>query len=423
MPYDSKATLELRRWKRQAEFNISKQNYDQAYRDLCQCLRFFGRSLPSNRMEIFLVTVWQVVRQTLHKLWLGRWVSQIARWFLDKSERQQAQISSMELAVVYQHMLCLRLSQGSTEATLFLALAAVNYGEAAEDAVPKPLMAEFYVNAALCLKQALFPFVHKYYLGKARALLTSCTVPAKLKWIMSIEGTRFLASQRWQYGQQLDCEFTSQSSKADPLSYAARAYREHLINQSLRLLTGTAEDSHASTVLDLAKNIMSSAEVEPCFISDDKLTVTSKFTRFFHSTLISFRSSQYRLDVEKLFLECEDDVGLWWGAVIYVAASWRLGEDDQVAWSVLESRFPFDKSRQQLGTGSGNSRTNPLAHAVLFALQARRSARRTALRLVDQAGILLEHSMAYSHCKQQSSQNTLVNFSSSVISTIFFSKP
>ncbi|XP_015521388.1 sterol regulatory element-binding protein 1 [Neodiprion pinetum] len=380
LPFDNKTTLELRRWKRQAEFNISKQNYEQAYRDLCQCLRCFGRSLPSNRMETFFATAWQIVRQVLHKLWLGRWVAQVAKWFQDKSERQQAQISSLELAIVYQHMLCLRLSQGSAEATLFLALSAVNYGEAAEDAVPKSLMAEFYVNAALCLKQALFPFIRKYYLGKARMLLNTCTVPAKLKWIMSVEGARFLASQKWQYGEQFVCDFTSQCSKADPLSFAARAYREHLINQSLRLLTGTAEDSHASTVLELARNIMASAEVEPYFISDDKLTIK----------------------------KCEDEVGLWWGAVIYVAASWRLGEDDQIAWSILESRFPFDKNRQQPNASSPNNSTNPLPHAVLFALQARRSTRRTAMRLVDQAGVLLEHSMAYYHCKQQSSQNTLL---------------
>ncbi|XP_012268258.2 sterol regulatory element-binding protein 1 [Athalia rosae] len=380
LPFDSKATLELRRWKRQAEFNISKQNYDQAYRDLCQCLRCFGRTLPSNRMEIFLATVWQVVRQILHKLWLGKWVSQLGKFFNDKSERQQAQISCLELAVVYQHMLCLRLSQGSTEATLFLALSSVNYGEAAEEGIPKSLMAEIYINAALCFKQALFPYIHKYYLGKARALLTLCTIPVKLKWVMSVEGTRFLASQKWQYGEQLDCEFSSQCSKADPLSYAARAYRERLISQSLRLLTGTAEDIHASTVLELAQSIMSSAEVEPYFVSDDKLTVT----------------------------RCEDEIGLWWGAVIYVAASWRLGEDDQVAWSILESRFPFDKNRQPASTSTGNNSTNPLPHAVLFALQARRSTRRTAMRLVDQAGMLLDHSMAYYNCKQQSSQNTLL---------------
>ncbi|KAL0112766.1 hypothetical protein PUN28_012200 [Cardiocondyla obscurior] len=376
LPTDSKVFLEVRRWRRQAEFNISKHECNQAYRDLHQCLQYFGRSFPLSRTEIFLATSWQIVRQILHKLWLGRWVMQISKWLLEKSERQQTETSAVEIATVYQHMLCLRMSEGIKDSTLYLALCAVNYAEAAGESMPKPLLAEIYTNVALCLKQSFFPYIHKYYLGKARILLSSCTVPSKLKWIMSDEGAKFLASQKWQYKKQPDSEFTSQSSRADPLSYAARAYRNHLIEQCLRLLT--VGECHASTVLELGRIIMASAEADACFSCADKISTAT----------------------------CEDEIGLWWGAVICAAASWRLGEEDSKAWSIVESKFPYDRNFQ---IGDNNSSSSPLPHAVLSVLLvAKHPTKLASTRFIDQAGLFLEQSMVYYHCKEQSSQQVLL---------------
>ncbi|XP_014484348.1 PREDICTED: sterol regulatory element-binding protein 1 [Dinoponera quadriceps] len=379
LPTDSKAFLELRRWRRQAEFNISKHEYNQAYRDLHQCLQYFGRSFPLSRTEICLATVWQIVKQVLHKLWLGRWVMHINKWLSDKSGRQQVEMSAMEIAIVYQYTLCLRLSEGTRSTNLYFALCALNYAEAAGESMPKPLLAEIYVNTALCLKQSFFPYIHKYYLGKARALLSSCTVPPKLKWIMNDEGARFLASHKWRYkNQRHESEFTSQSSRADPVSYVARAYRDHLFGQCLRLLTGTAGECHASSVLELGQIIMASAEVDACFPSTDQVSVAT----------------------------CEDEVGLWWGAVMCVAASWRLGEENSEAWSVVERKFPYKRNFQ---IGDSNSRISPLPHAVLNVLQAaKHSSKLASMRFIDQAGLLLEQSMVYYHCKEQSSQQILL---------------
>ena len=177
LPSDSKIFLELHRWRRQAEFNISKSEYSQAYRDLHQCLQYLGRPYPSSRTEAWLATMWQIIRQLLHKLWIGKWILYIHKWFSEKTIRQQAEISAMEIAIIYQHMLCLHLSEGSKNGTLYLALSAVNYAETIGETIPKSLLAEIYTNVALCFKQSLFPFIHKYYLGKARTLLSSCTVP------------------------------------------------------------------------------------------------------------------------------------------------------------------------------------------------------------------------------------------------------
>ncbi|XP_015174364.1 PREDICTED: sterol regulatory element-binding protein 1 [Polistes dominula] len=377
LPADSKIFFELRRWRSQAEFNISKQEYGQAYRDLHKCLKYFNRSFPLSRTEIVLVTTWQAIRQILHKLWIGRGVLNLSKYFIGKTERQQAKLSAMELAIVYQHMLCLHLSEGPKNGTLYLALSAMNYAEIADENMPKALLAEIYVNAALCFKKYLFPFIHKYYLGKARMLLFSCTVPAKFKWIMNDEGARFVATQKWQYGVQSDSEFTSQNSKADPLSFAARAYREHLITQCLKLLTGTAGDSHASTVLELARNIIASAEVDTCFPSMDKISVAG----------------------------CEDEIGLWWGAVICAAAAWRLGDEDETVWNIVKNKFPYERNFQPCN----NSNRSPLPYAVFNVLQAaKHSSEVVSMRLMDQAGILLEKSICYYHCKQQLSPNVML---------------
>lgn len=379
LPADSKVIFELRRWRRQAEFNIAKQDYEHAYRDLYKCLQYFGRSLPSSRIEIFLSTLWQGIRQLLNNFWPCKWMLLAGKWFTEKSERKLIEISAMELAAINQRILRLRCSEGSTTNTLFLALSAINYAENAGQVISKTMLAEIYIDAALCFKQSIIPFVHKYYLGKARSLLSSCPIHPKMKWITTDDGLRFFLTQTWNYGQPLESEFTSQSSStSEPQLYAARAYREYLIEQGLRLLTGTTGDSHASAVVEIAKSIINSASIDA--ISTD--------------------------DGEENSTKCEDEIGLWWGAVISVAANWRLSEDDAEAQRIVEEKFPFGKHAQ---LNNPQSSSKPLQHAALCIIRAMKSPSRQALiNLVDQAGTLLEQSMVYYDCKQRSSQNFLL---------------
>lgn len=275
---DNKVNLDIRRWKRQAEFNMSRQEHDQANRDLRKCLQYFGRSIPSTRTEIFFATAWQMLRQMLHKLYIGRWITWLGRRFAEKTEQEQMMNSAMEMATVYNLLLSLKLCEGATNGTLFLALSAVNYAEAASQSISKGILAEIYVNAALCFKQSHIPFWPKHYLQKARSLLATVAVPPKFKWIMTDDGFKFLISEKWSYGEQAlaSDEFTSQNSMGEPLAYAARAYRSYRIGQNLRLLTGTTGDPHMPTVKEIAKKIMSCAETSVCFFGDDKLAVSSE---------------------------------------------------------------------------------------------------------------------------------------------------
>lgn len=410
VPTESKTFLELRRWRRQAEFNMSLNEYEKGNSDLGHCLRYFGRSLPSSRIEIYMATLWQIVRQVLHKLWIGKWVLNVGKWLSEKNERVQAETSAAELAITYERILSLRLSQGFTRGTLFLALSSVNYAEAAGDNISKICLSEIYINAGLAFKQSMFPLVHKYYVAKGKNLLVTgvSVVPPKFKWLMTEEGFKFLTSNKWQYlrpvsklsnpadsknstnsgtinpistdacNSNSNDEFTIQGSNTDPLCFAARAYREHLIGQCLKLVAGTAANgvAHASAMLQLSKAVIDSAEVESCSPGDEKVQ-------------------------EK----CEDSVGLWWGAVLWAAACWRLGEEDATPWTMAETKFPHERNFNE------NSGASPLTHAVLCVIQAaKRPNSRASIRLLDQAGRHLEHSLVYYHCKQQPSQNVQVGF-------------
>lgn len=98
--------------------------------------------------------------------------------------------------------------------------------------------------------------------------------------------------------------------------------------------------------------------------------------------------------------------------MICAAASWRLGEEDSKAWSIVESKFPYERNFQ---IGDSNSTSSPLPHAMLNVLQAaRHSAKLVSIRFIDQAGLLLEQSTVYYHCKEKSSQQVMVSLSESI---------
>lgn len=85
-----------------------------------------------------------------------------------------------------------------------------------------------------------------------------------------------------------------------------------------------------------------------------------------------------------------------------------MKEDDSQAWSIVESKFPYEKCYQLC---NNNNNINPLPYIVLNALQAAKATTKSvSMRFIDQAGILLEQCLVYYNCKQQSSQNVLVRY-------------
>lgn len=131
-------------------------------------LQALGRPLPASRLEQWSCVTWQIMRQCLHRLWIGRWISQNGPMIFSRSGHRVAAQSARELALVYHRLHQLHLvSGGSANALegggtgsgniggLSLALSAVNLGEAAGQALASHQLADMYVAYALRLKSIL----------------------------------------------------------------------------------------------------------------------------------------------------------------------------------------------------------------------------------------------------------------------------
>jgi len=109
-----------------------------------------GKPLPASKLEVASAFTWQLIRQALHRAWVGRWLA--------KRSGPEAAACSRELALVYHRLHQVALVQGSPEgrfSSLVLALSAVNMAEAAADNLPPEQLALIYVGAALRVKESL----------------------------------------------------------------------------------------------------------------------------------------------------------------------------------------------------------------------------------------------------------------------------
>ncbi|GLV35496.1 Sterol regulatory element binding protein [Carabus blaptoides fortunei] len=394
MPSKSKESQNFWRFRRQADFYLSKGDRIGATQELKRCLQCFGTSLPTSRFELFVSTSWQFIRQFLHRIWIGRWLARHAGgFFVDSTTRHEALSSCKELALVYHRLNQIQLVSSNIEAGhtvgLMSALTAVNLAEAASSMLSADQMVDIYVAAALRMKFTCPSFlqgVNRYYLGLAKQIsVNTCEhIPSRLQWLFSPYGYKFFVQQRFSYDVLTpSTPFTCLGNKADPMAYVMQVYREHLLERALQTLvapggkTDVCEDdpvrrTQTSDVLTYVQLLMEN--------------VTTDIPALFnHSTTHSY----------------QDEIAHWWSGVVGVAAYWLLGEDSQA--ERLYARV--EALPESLATLS-----DPLPRAVLAAFIGRRTflekskqfSHKYILRLCDIAGHLLEDSLTYSRCKQQS---------------------
>uniref|UniRef100_A0A1B6EGK4 BHLH domain-containing protein n=1 Tax=Clastoptera arizonana TaxID=38151 RepID=A0A1B6EGK4_9HEMI len=333
----SKASVSFWRHRKQADFEISKGNNAGAQRELEICLQVFCCPLPVSRLELFTSSTWQIVRQILHRMYIGKWISRYTGGlFANAIHKQEARASAKELALVYHKLHQLHLvERWQNSGGLMLALNAVNLAEASGNEMPAKLMAHIYVSMALQVKQwpLILQLFCRVYLALARSSynIQPCS---QLQWLMSPYGYRYFLSHHWTYGVTKSNLFTSLTDGSDALGYVSRLYREHLLEKAI-------------TTLVTPGTLLDSANEEGAM----KRTHTPDVLTYIQLLMDSRQN-------------CDDEIAQWWAAVIAVSAYWLLGEDTQA--ERLYSRIDtFPEGLGQTG--------DPLGKAILAAFKLRRA--------------------------------------------------
>lgn len=76
-------------------------NYIEAANNLRQCLRALGRPLPVSKFDQMSCFVWHFIRQSLHRIHIGKWLSSKAGGFWAHVSSDEVYGSAKDAALVY----------------------------------------------------------------------------------------------------------------------------------------------------------------------------------------------------------------------------------------------------------------------------------------------------------------------------------
>ena len=136
-------------------FSSHQGDYTKAETHLRSCLTAVGRPMPTSKLDLTASLFWHTLRQVLHSLYIGRWLSSLAGGIRNSPTKGDVKSSARDSALVYHKLHQLHLTgHGSSGAmsSINLALCAVNLAEASADAMSTETMAEIYTTAAIDIK-------------------------------------------------------------------------------------------------------------------------------------------------------------------------------------------------------------------------------------------------------------------------------
>ncbi|GAB6033075.1 Sterol regulatory element-binding protein 1 [Chamberlinius hualienensis] len=358
------------RYFKQADFDLLKGNYERAAKQLKGSLQSIGRSPPSSRFAILMSISWQLVRQVLHRFWIGKL---LARWTggfrLKTDERTEVKSGARDAALAYHKLHKLMLAGHTHGGKLLgssLALSAVNMAEIAGDSMPLENLAEIYLNFALRVKHSLpsgFSVVARYYFGKARAIITQLGSHASpsLQWLCTSHGQRYFNAHTWKLNERKS-NFTLLSNAGDPWCHVVREFREHLLERSMHLL------------------LLPGTHLDKC----------DQETKYHTADILGYVHQMVQCSSGN----CSDPVNQWWASVVGVATYWLLGEDEQ-AEELYQAIEAMPKQLQET--------EDPLPKAVLMAFKARHAfikhtcslGLRSSFKLCNRTSSLLNESLNF----------------------------
>ncbi|XP_042200848.1 sterol regulatory element-binding protein 2 [Callorhinchus milii] len=368
----SQSSITFWRHRKQADLDLGRGDFAAAAGNLQTCLSALGRALPASRLDLGCSLCWNILRHSLHKLVVTRWLLRVTRGLRRGLHiQEEAKLSARDAALVYHKLHQLQLTGklvGSPVQAINLALCAVNLAEGAADKIPPSLMAEIYVTAAICLKTSfsnkLCFLAHYFLCGAQRVSLSPGAYEQDtFHWLFHRLGRQFFVNYDWSVkSTRSESLYSSPRNPVDPVAQVNQAFCENLLEKAVYSLVrpeteGAGDFSSAFEYLQLLNSCADTARSSTqAFAIESSLRITT----------------------------VPDPVSKWWSSLVSFAVHWLQGEDSTAKGLFAEvERIP--KSLQMS--------ESPLPKAVLHVYKAMQA---TMLGKSD------AHQATFLHCEKAS---------------------
>uniref|UniRef100_A0A8C6VPM9 Sterol regulatory element binding transcription factor 2 n=1 Tax=Naja naja TaxID=35670 RepID=A0A8C6VPM9_NAJNA len=328
----SRSSVTFWRHRKQADLDLAKGDFAAAASNLQICLSALGRALPTSRFDLICSLSWNIIRYSLQKLGLVRWLLKRTSQQRQATEtplgfEDEAKTSARDAALVYHklHQLHItgKLPSSSAYSGLHMALCAVNLAECAEEKISPSTLAEIHLTAAVGLKTRCggkLGFLASYFLSQAQSLCTSehSDIPDSLRWLCHPLGQKFFVERSWTVkAAAKDSLYSTQRNPADPIAQVHQAFCENLLERAVESIVKP----------QIPKGATSHDDEAPCEFANalEYLTLLSSFVDSLGSGIPPFSGNS----VLKSALG-PDVVCRWWSSAITMIISWLKGDDTAV---------------------------------------------------------------------------------------------
>ncbi|PNJ37431.1 SREBF2 isoform 5 [Pongo abelii] len=300
--------------------------------NLQTCLAVLGRALPTSRLDLACSLSWNVIRYSLQKLHLVRWLlkkvfqCRRATPATEAGFEDEAKTSARDAALAYHrlHQLHItgKLPAGSACSDVHMALCAVNLAECAEEKIPPSTLVEIHLTAAMGLKTRCggkLGFLASYFLSRAQSLCgpEHSAVPDSLRWLCHPLGQKFFMERSWSVKSAAkESLYCAQRNPADPIAQVHQAFCKNLLERAIE-----------SLVKPQAKKKAGDQEEESCEFSS-----ALEYLKLLHSFVDSVGIVTPPLSSSSVLKSAlgPDIICRWWTSAITVAISWLQGDDAAV---------------------------------------------------------------------------------------------
>ncbi|EPQ04204.1 Sterol regulatory element-binding protein 2 [Myotis brandtii] len=316
----SRSSVTFWRHRKQADLDLARGDFAAAAANLQTCLSVLGRALPTSRLDLACSLSWNVIRYSLQKLRLVRWL--LKKVFQCRRANNTTRDAALAYHRLHQLHITGKLPAGSACSDVHMALCAVNLAECAEEKIPPSTLVEIHLTAAMGLKTRCggkLGFLASYFLSRAQSLCgpERNAVPDSLRWLCHPLGQKFFMERSWSVKSAAkESLYCAQRNPADPVAQVHQAFCKNLLERAVE-----------SLVKPQAKTKAGDQEEESCEFSSalEYLKLLNSFVDSVGIVTPPFSCSS----VLKSALG-PDVVCRWWTSAITMAIGWLQGDDTAV---------------------------------------------------------------------------------------------